>query len=65
MSLKLIPSLRKNAQPIFSRAISLDSTKYRKRDIIAVDAHTGIEDVPTHTGQVTCSYLLKDFSEGL
>ncbi|KAK7576043.1 hypothetical protein V9T40_012329 [Parthenolecanium corni] len=51
MSLQLVPSLRKNAQSIFSRAISLDSTKYCKRDVIAVDVTKDIEDVTTHTGQ--------------
>lgn len=57
MSLQLVPSLRKNAQSIFSRAISLDSTKYCKRDVIAVDVTKDIEDVTTHTGQVLTMFI--------
>lgn len=60
MSIRLVPSLRKNVQPIFSRAISLDSTKYAKRDIIALDVSKDMEDIPTHTGQVFYLCLFKD-----
>lgn len=56
MSSKLLQALSVNSRKTYHRQIYFDSSKYSKRDVISVDAFEDIEDVKTHTDQVT--YLL-------
>lgn len=53
MSGKLLLKVTANAKNNIVRQIALDSSKYGKRDVIAIDVYDDVPDVATHTGQVS------------